>query len=156
MKKTLAVLTIAILVLGWNFMFSPDKKIELTDQAKVLQGLAQAIKYKLAVNQYWEKTGKLPDAEAWQKLSDKPWVDMSQSLVTAIRVAEQGPGTITVYFSNKDVINVAADINGQTITLKPYIINQRIDWSCQGDMNRELMPDACSSVSIKKAESSNE
>ena len=51
MKKILVILVLAVIVLSWNFIFSSEKKLDLTDEAKVLQGLSQAIAYKLAVRQ---------------------------------------------------------------------------------------------------------
>lgn len=152
MKKILVVLVLGILYLGWNFVVSTDKKVDLTDPAKVLQGLSQAIKYKLVVRQYWQQHNAFPTAADWQQLETPPQVDISRSLVTDIRVGEQRPGAITVYFSNKDVINVAADINGKHITLIPVVINERLDWTCQGDMNRELMPEACTVINKGKQE----
>lgn len=150
MKKVLVILILGILYLGWTFIFTTEKKVDLTDPAKVLQGLSQAIKYKLAVRQYWQQQDRFPTAEDWQQFEDAPRVDVSSSLVTDIRVGELRPGAITVYFSNKDVINVAADIKGKSITLIPVLVNDRLDWICQGDMNRELMPEACIEKQGKK------
>ena len=143
MKKILVILILATLVLGWNFIFSPSKKVQLTDPAKVLQGLSLALRYKIAVAGYWQQHQSLPSAEDWQKLDTRPRVDTSKSLVTDIKVGAAGPGSITVSFSNKDVINVAADITGKTIILMPIIIDNKLDWVCYGDVQAELMPQAC-------------
>ncbi len=143
MKKVLIVLVLGILYLSWNFIFTSDRKVDLTDPAKVLQGLSLAIKYKLAVGQYWQQHDAFPDSKTWQALEQRPRADISKSLVSDIRVGEERPGAISVYFSNKDVINVAADIDGKTITLMPVVVNGRLDWVCQGTMDRDLMPEAC-------------
>ena len=111
------MLILGILFLGWNFVIPTDKKVDLTDPAKVLQGLSQALKYKLAVRQYWQKHDEFPTAADWQKLETRPNVDISRSLVTDINVGELRPGAITVYFSNKDVINVETNIDGKQIII---------------------------------------
>ena len=152
MKKVLVMLILGILFLGWNFVIPTDKKVDLTDPAKVLQGLSQALKYKLAVRQYWQKHDEFPTAADWQKLETRPNVDISRSLVTDINVGELRPGAITVYFSNKDVINVETNIDGKQITLIPVVVNERLDWICQGDMNRALMPEACRVINTGKQE----
>ena len=66
MNKTLIILILAVIVLSWNFIFTSEKKVDLTDQAKVLQGLSLALKHKVAVIKYWNEKGQLPTAEAIQ------------------------------------------------------------------------------------------
>ena len=61
-------------------MFS-EKKIGLTDQAKVLQGLSSAIAYKTAVRRYWEENRTLPGTEDWHKRKQKVLVDLTKSIV---------------------------------------------------------------------------
>ena len=78
MNKTLIILILAVMVLSWNFVFTDSKKLDLTDSAKVLQGLSLVIKYKIAIKEYWKATGSLPDAEAWQKSGKKIEVDLSK------------------------------------------------------------------------------
>ncbi len=143
MKKVLLILVLAVIVLSWNFIFSSSKKIELTDPAKVLQGLSLTIKYKLAVRELWQQQGTLPSAETWQQLGKQPDVDISKSLVKSIEVGREGPGNITVSYINKPHISVSSDINGKTITLKPQVKGDRLVWSCSSTLNKELLPKAC-------------
>ena len=143
MNKTLVVLILAAIILSWNFIFTDSKKIELTDPAKVLQGLSTAIKYKIAIKDYWKEKGVLPGTEEWQKSGNKIEIDFTKSLVKNIGVGIDGPGAITVYFINKDTINIASNINGTKIVLKPEVKGDKIDWLCSGTMTKDLMPKAC-------------
>ena len=143
MNKTLIILILAALVLSWNFIFNSSEKVDFTDEAKILQGLSSAISYKTAIRKYWLEKGELPTAEAWQKIANKPAIDISKSLVKTIDVGIEGPGMITVTFTNKDIINVAGDIEGKKITLKPVAIDGRLNWSCSGTLAKELLPKKC-------------
>ena len=143
MNKTLIVLILAVIILSWNFIFSDSKKLDLTDPAKVLQGLSTAIKYKIAVKDYWKEKGVLPGAEEWQKSGKKIEIDFTKSLVKNIEVGADGPGAITVYFTNKQNVSIATDINGTKIVLTPEIKGDKLDWLCSGTMAKDLMPTAC-------------
>lgn len=143
MKKTLLILVLAVIVLSWNFIFSSSKKIQLTDPAKVLQGLSLTFKYKLAVRDLWQQQGTLPDAATWQQFATKPQVDISKSLVKSIEVGLQGPGEITVTYENKPHINVNESIDGKTITLKPQVKGDKLVWSCSSTLSNALLPKAC-------------
>ncbi len=150
MNKTLIVLILAIVVLSWNFIFSSEKKVELTDAAKVLQGLSLAIPYKAAVRKYWQEQGRLPLQEDSLSLSSNIKVDLSHSLASSITLADDGPGVISVYFANKDTIKVSSNINGNKIMLEPFIINGKLDWSCRGTVSAALLPKACQAIAIKQ------
>jgi Pilin (bacterial filament) len=143
MNKTLIILILAVIVLSWNFVFTDKKKIELTDSAKVLQGLSMAMKYKIAIKEYWQGTGVLPDAEAWQKAEKKIEVDLSKSLVKNIEVAADGPGIISVYFTNKETVSVAKDIAGKKVMLMPEAKGKRLVWACKGTLQKEYLPSKC-------------
>lgn len=143
MNKTLIVLILAVIILSWNFIFTDSKKLDLTDPARVLQGLSIAIKYKIAIKDYWKEKGVLPSAEEWQKSSKKIEIDFTKSLVKNIDVGVDGPGAITVYFTNKQNVSIATDINGTKIVLKPEIKGDKLDWLCNGTMTKDLMPKAC-------------
>lgn len=134
---------LAVIVLSWNFVFTDTKKIELTDSAKVLQGLSMAIKYKIAIKEYWKNTGSLPDAEAWQKSGTKIKVDLSRSLVEKIEVAVDGPGVISVYFTNKQTRRVEKDIDGTKVMLIPEPKGDRLAWACKGTLEKDYLPAKC-------------
>jgi pilin len=143
MNKTLVILILAVIVLSWNFVFTSTKKIELTDQAKVLQGLSQSIQYKRAVIKYWKEKKSLPDAETWLKEGKKIEIDISKSLVKSIEVGIDAPGAVTVHFTNKETITLEKDIDGTNIILIPEIKGERLVWSCKGTMHKEYLPSKC-------------
>lgn len=143
MNKTLVILVLAVIVLSWNFIFTDKKKVELTDPAKVLQGLSHAIKYKSAVRLFWQENKVLPDAESWKKSGKKVESDTSKSLVKNIEIGVDAPGSVTVIFANKDSIKVEKDINDKSIVLIPEIKGERLAWSCTGTMLQEYMPKKC-------------
>jgi hypothetical protein len=147
MSKTLVILILAVIVLSWNFIFSDKKKVELTDPAKVLQGLSHAIKYKSAVLVYWKENKTLPDAELWAKQNKKVESDFSKSLVERIEIGVDVPGSVTVSFMNKDSIQLEKNINGTKIILIPEPKGERLAWSCIGTMPQEYMPKKCSQQS---------
>lgn len=143
MNKTLIILILVVIVLSWNFVFTSSKKVDLTDQAKVLQGLSQAIQYKLAVLDYWKEKGTLPDAETWENEGKKVEVDMSKSLVKNIEVGVDGPGAISVFFINKEIIKVDKDIDDSKIVLIPEVKGERLVWACKGTIDKEYLPGKC-------------
>ncbi len=143
MSKTLIILILGVIVLSWNFVFTSSEKIELTDQAKVLQGLSHAIKYKRAVLDYWKEKGVLPDAETWKKEGKKIEVDTSKSLVKNIEVGIDGPGAISVFFTNKEIKKVEKDIEGTSIVLTPEVKGERLVWTCKGTIDKEYLPAKC-------------
>ena len=143
MNKTLVILILAVIVLSWNFVFTSSKKVELTDQAKVLQGLSRAIQYKRAVLDYWKINGILPDAEMWKKDDRKIEVDISKSLVKNIEVGVDGAGVISVFFTNKETTKVEKDIEGSKIVLKPEVKGERLAWTCIGTIDKEYLPAKC-------------
>jgi pilin len=143
MNKTLVILVLAVIVLSWNFVFTDSKKVGLTDPAKVLQGLSQAIQYKLAVKEYWKEKNSLPDAEAWAKEGKKINIDLSKSLVKNIEVGVDAPGAITVSFMNKATIQLEKDIDGTKIVLIPEVKGERLVWSCHGTIDKTYLPSKC-------------
>ena len=141
MNKTLIVLILLIIVLSWNFIFTSEKKVDLTDQAKILQGLSQAISYKAAVNQHWREKFKLPTLADWQTDYKNINIDTSKSLVEKIETGDAG--VITVYFKNKQAIHVTEDIDGRKIVLTPTIVNNKLSWICTGNISPVLLPKRC-------------
>jgi len=143
MNKTLIVLILAIVVLSWNFIFTEDKKVEFTDQAKVLKSLSQSIPYKIAIIKYWKEKKTLPDAKTWLKEGEKIEIDISKSLIKSIEVGVYAPGAVTVYFKNRDTIELEHDIEGTKIVLIPEVKEGRLIWSCNGTMYKEYLPRKC-------------
>ena len=143
MKKNLAILVIIVIVLLWNFVFT-DKKVGLTDQARVLQGLSSAIAYKLAVRKYWQEKGALPGADDWEKEKSQVTVDLSQSIVESIQVGADGPGVISVYYAGSQNMESPADVQGKKINLIPTAGGENLQWTCLGSLPVQLLPKRCS------------
>lgn len=150
MNKTLAILILVIIVLSWNFIFSSDKKIDLTDKTKVLQSISMAIKYKLVVIEYWKKNNSLPDAEIWEREYKDYKIDVSKSLVKKIEVGKKTPGTISIYFMNKENNKVEKDINDRKVVLTPVVLDKKLTWTCTGNLYQELLPKRCKYINIEQ------
>jgi len=142
MNKTLVILVIIGLFLVWKFVLFPEK-LDFTDKMKVLQGLTLARDYKAAIARYWREHQHFPDREQWLDMGAKIDVDLGKSIVGAIRVAEKSPGSITVYYSNVRDPGLAPGISGKSLTLMPYLENDRLEWSCKGDVPVEYLPAPC-------------
>ncbi len=106
-----------------------------------------AFSYKTAVREYWQEKALFPNADDWAKMENKPVVDISKSLVESIHVGEEGPGVITVYFTNKPSIEMQTDISDTRILLKPNIEDGRLKWSCEGTVASGIMPKKCLALS---------
>ncbi|MCH7696287.1 MAG: pilin [Proteobacteria bacterium] len=134
-------------------MFS-EKKIGLTDQAKVLQGLSSAIAYKTAVRRYWEENRTLPGTEDWHKRKQKVLVDLTKSIVESIQVGEDGPGVISVLYAASQDLESSAEIHGKKINLIPEVQGGKLIWTCLGTLPLKLLPKRCSklaTVSVAEA-----
>lgn len=154
MNKTLIILIFAVIVLCWNFMFS-EKKIGLTDQARILQGLSSAIAYKTAVRKYWQEKATLPSTEDWERNKQKVVVDLTKSIVESIRVGEDGPGVISVLYAASHDLESAAEIDGEKINLIPAPQGGKLIWTCLGTLPLRLLPKRCSklpTISVSEAE----
>ena len=142
MSKTLIVLSIFGIFLLWKFVLFPEK-LEFTDKVKVFQGLTLAKDYKSAVAFYWKKNQAFPSAEQWKESGVNIAVDFSESIVSKIVVAEDSPGTITVYFTDARHPELAAGIAGKSLTLSPHVLTDTVEWSCKGNVPVEFLPRPC-------------
>ncbi|MGY8813832.1 MAG: pilin [Gammaproteobacteria bacterium] len=152
MKNKLLLLILAVIVLSWNFVFT-DKKVGLTDQAKVLQGLSSAISHKMAIANYWETNASLPNHEDWLKESPGVIVDISQTIVNKIQVGLDGPGVISVYYGAKPGLESPSEIDGKKINLIPKVEEDKLVWTCIGTFVANLLPRNCNSVPENQIES---
>ena len=142
MNKRLIALIIIALILIWKFAISPSK-LGFTDRVKTLQALNFAAEHKKIVTEYWKKTGALPTAEDWGEEGTNIVVDFQQSLVGSIQVGIDGPGTVTIYYTNARDNSISPDINGKKIILTPTSQGQELNWSCKGNLPLELLPKPC-------------
>ncbi len=110
---------------------------------KVLQGAAMAFTYKTSVKDYWQEHDALPTADDWDKKIEKPVVDISKSLVKSIQIGEEGPGVISIYFTNKPGFNIQTDISGKRLLLIPLVNDRKLEWKCKGTVPADLMPKKC-------------
>lgn len=151
-KGLLIILIFAVILLSWNFVFSP-KKVGLTDQARVLQGLSSAIAYKTAVRKYWEEKRTLPDHDDWNKEKQEVVVDLSKTIVESIQVGEYGPGVISVNYAARQDLDSPADIDGKIINLIPDVQSEKLVWSCLGNLPVNLLPKNCNQMETGQIES---
>lgn len=145
MNRTLIVLLLVVIVLSWNFVFT-DKQVGLTDQARVLQGLSTALPYKTAIADYWKKNGVLPAEADWQKSGTAITPDLSQTIVESIHVGVDGPGVISVHYTARPGLEAPERIAGKKINLIPAVITSRIEWTCKGTLEPELLPRNCTAL----------
>jgi len=145
MNKSLIFLIIAAIVLCWNFVFSA-KKVGLTDRARVLQGLSNAIAYKMAVKRYWQEKGTLPSHEDWDKEKQKVVVDLNQSIAKSINVGVEGPGVISVLYAASEDLESPDEIDGKIINLIPKAQGGKLEWTCLGTISLKLLPKRCSEL----------
>lgn len=143
MNRALVLLILLIIVLSWNFIFT-GKKLGLTDQAWVLQGLSTATDYKTAVRRYWEQKGTLPLYEDWVRENVEVNVDISQTIVKSIEVGKDGPGVISVLYTTRPGLESPAQIDGRKINLIPGTDNGTLVWTCMGTFDVSLLPKNCS------------
>lgn len=142
MSKTLIVLLIAAVFLIWKFVLFPEK-LDFTDKVKVLQGLTLAKSHKQAVLKYWQEYNTFPTKQQWQESGPEMNVNLGNSIVSKIIVGEEFPGSISVYYSNARAPGLSAGISGKFLTLKPYLYDGKVDWSCKGNVAEEFLPRVC-------------
>jgi len=138
----LIVLIIIALILIWKFVLSPSQ-LDFSNRTKVLHGISLTADHKKAVNEYWKEKGSLPDAKGWQEAGIKVTVDFGKSLVQSINVGEDGPGTISVYYTNSRNPDIPATVNGKRIILTPTMQGDKLDWNCKGTIPVDLLPAPC-------------
>jgi hypothetical protein len=144
-NRTLILMVLVVIVLAWNFVFT-DKKVGLTDQARVLQGLSTVLPYKAAIADYWKQNGVLPGQAEWQTSGPAINPELSQTIVTSIDVGVDGPGVITVHYTARPGLEAPERIAGKTIKLIPAINNASIVWTCKGTLETALLPRNCTAL----------
>ena len=142
MKKGLNYIIIIGLLFFIGFTLFPAK-LDYTDRTKVIQGLSMGAKYKEAVGEYWKDKGALPGAEEWAKYDKKIVIESGKSLVDSIHIGEDGPGTISIYYTNTRDQGAPADIAGTRIVLTPEVKDRKLVWSCKGTLPSQYLPVPC-------------
>lgn len=142
MKRGLNLVIILGLILFVCFAFLPSK-LDYTDRAKVLHGLSFAVAYKEAVGKYWKDKGVLPAAEEWNKDGIKVAVELGKSIVESIHVGQDGPGTISIFYTNAKDKSVPDELAGTKIVLTPKIRDKQLVWGCKGTLPAQYLPVPC-------------
>ncbi len=142
MNRRLFVLIIIALALFWKFVLNPSK-LEFTDRVKTLQALNYTTQHKEAVAEYWKNEGTFPTAEEWKNTNKEIIVDFQKSLVDSIKVGVDGPGVISIFYTNARDNSISPIINGKKIILTPTSQGEQLSWSCKGDLPLEFLPKPC-------------
>ncbi len=142
MKTRLVLMILIALVLFWKFVLFPSK-LDLSDRAKILQGLSLTKAYKEAMTKAWEAKGKFPGAEDWTSENLVAADILEKSLVDSIVIGQEEPGSISVYYTHRRDPDVVADVEGKMIVLTPFIQEGAVRWKCKGTLADDLLPKAC-------------
>ncbi len=142
MNRRLVILILFALVLVWKFVLFPSK-FELTDRAKILQGVSLAKPYKEAIVGYWKLKAQFPAKEDWDPGSLASAEKLEKSLVESIIVGEEVSGSISIYFTSSRDPNVPANIEGKKVMLIPSTQNGVVSWTCKGTLTNDLLPISC-------------
>lgn len=142
MNRRLIILVLFALVLVWNFIFFPSK-IELSDRARVLQGISLARPYKEAIVSYWKSKTELPSKVDWQSESLISIEILDKSLLESIVVGEEAPGSISLLFTIRKDPDAPVEIEGKKVVLTPSVDGAEITWRCEGTLPEELLPVPC-------------
>jgi len=142
MKGRFVLLILVTLVLIWNFVIS-SSKLELSDRAKVLQGISLTKPYKEAIAAYWQSESQFPTKEDWKSGKLALAETLEKSLVETIIVGEETPGSISVYFTSRKVPNAPAGIEGKKVVFTPFAQEGKVTWRCKGTLAEDLLPVPC-------------
>ena len=142
MKKQLNFLFVILIIIVLAYLLRPSD--ELTHRLWVVKGITLTAPYRAAIMEYWQNTQQLPESMddlTLGKILVK--VDFEKTAVESIVIGNDGPGTITVYFSATTSENAPPAINNTKIVLTPVLMDEGFVWSCQGTMPQELLPAPC-------------
>ena len=141
MKRQLNFLFIILFVIIFAYLLAPDK--EYTDRIWVLKGISVAAPYRAAVNEYWQKKQELPDADDLELEKIRVRVNLEKTAVDSITVGKDGPGSVTVHYSTKNVKSAPAELNNTSIILAPNPALNKLVWTCKASMPDAMIPQVC-------------
>jgi len=141
MKRQLNFLFIILFVIIFAYLLAPDK--EYTDRIWVLKGISVAAPYRAAVNEYWQKKQELPEPGDLELEKMRVQVDFEKTAVDSITIGKDGPGSVTVYYSTKNMNSAPVELNNTRIILKPGPAINKLVWSCEGTMPEAMIPKVC-------------
>lgn len=141
MKKQLRFFFILLFFLLFAYILRPSS--DYMEKLMVVKGISLAAEYKKAVGEYLAEYKELPTGEDWQGISPEVRVNLDESAVEKITVGDDGPGTVTIYYSADKLADAPPAINNTRIILTPQVFSGKITWTCRGTMPEEYRPNAC-------------
>jgi len=141
MKRQLNFLFIILFIIMLAYLLAPDK--EYTDRIRVLKGIAVAAPYRAAVNEYWRIKQVLPEPGDLELEKIRVRVNLEKTAVDSITVGKDRPGSVTVFYSTKNLESAPAGLNNTRIILTPVPVTNKLVWSCKGTMPDAIIPQIC-------------
>lgn len=141
MKKQLRFFFLLLFFLLFAYLLRPSS--DHLDKLYVVKGITLAADYKKSVAEYLADNNGLPTSDDWQETGGSVDVDLSDSAVDRITVGDDGPGTVTIYYSASRLAAAPPAIDNTRIVLTPQVMGGEITWTCSGTMPEEFLPTAC-------------
>ena len=144
MKRQLNFLFIILFVIVFAYLLAPDR--EYTDRIWVLKGITVTAPYRAAINEYWGIKQVLPGTGDLELEKILVRADIEKTAVNSITVGKDGPGSITIHYSAKNMNSVPAELNNTRIILVPKPVADKLVWSCKGTMPVSMIPKICKKI----------
>lgn len=142
MNRSLNFLITILVIIILAYVFAPETD-NYRQKLKVVRGIQAAEAHRAAVSEFWERTGRLPRADELGKEKILIKTSPDQEVVEAIRVGEDEPGTVTIYYKKADLPETPTAQDGNRVVLIPDITNGQLTWTCRGTLPSESLPRVC-------------
>jgi type IV pilus assembly protein PilA len=130
---TLIELMIVVAIIGILAAIAIPQYQDYTIRSKLTEALNLAAPAKLAVAETYASNGAFPASNTAAGIA----ATVTSKYVTALNIGANGVITVGVG-------NVAAVVNGGTITLTPNVTDtSRVDWACSSSMADKYLPANC-------------
>jgi type IV pilus assembly protein PilA len=103
---------------------------DFTDRARVSQALIDAASARTAIDEFFQRTGRLPQSAA------EAGIDLKVLTGRYTRSVGIDPGGIVH-------IEISEELGGGTFSLTPTPKGNELDWKCSSTLERKLTPAAC-------------